>query len=719
MTWDKGQVAGKTFHLSLATCHRQMKLSIVTEAPSWYILLCILAGGIYAGVLYFRDAKLNEVSGFLRGTMATFRFIVVFFLAFLLMSPLLKTIFREVEKPIIVIAQDESESILLGKDSAFNKNEFPKKMQALIDQLGDKYDVKTYGFGDHFREKTEFAFKDKLTDFSSLFDELDTRYADRNLGAIIIASDGIYNQGQSPVYAAERIKAPVFTIAMGDTTIHKDLVLTKVVHNRIAFLGNTFPVEVVVDAHRLENTKSTLTISKGGQVLASQPISIGTDPFTQTIPLELTAASTGLQKYTVALSVVDGESNVQNNKQDIFIDVLDGREKVLIVGAVPHPDIGALKEAIESNDNYQVETYVLSDFNKPVSQYNLAILHNIPSDNAAGQKLLSDLAAAKIPTFYVTGAQGNFRSFNGLNTGITVQVNSSRSNESEAVPNTDFPLFNLSEQTINYIPKFPAVLTAFGNFKSSPAVIPLLKQKIGALKTDYPLWVFSQQGERKVGIFIGEGLWKWRLHDFADHGNHDIFNELIGKTVQYLSVREDKSFFRITAKTNFLENEPVQFEAEVYDQSYELINTPDVTMDIIDESGKRFPYIFSRTGNGYRLDAKQMAVGEYKYEAKVKVGEKSYTQSGSFSVSPLLIEIANSTADHQVLFNLSKRHNGEMFAADNFDKLASVLNAREDIKPVIYNPKKLIDLINLWWIFGLLMLLLSVEWFLRKRHGAY
>jgi hypothetical protein len=696
-----------------------MKLSIITEAPAWYLLFCILAGLVYAGVLYYREARLKEISLWLRSVMGVFRFIVVFFLAFLLMSPLLKTIFREVEKPVIVIAQDESLSMTMGKDSSFNKNDYPKKIEALKEALGDKFNVVTYGFGDKFREGASFTYKDKITDFSVLFDELETRYADRNLGAVIIASDGIYNQGQSPVYAAEKIIAPIFTIAMGDTTVHKDLILTKVIHNGIAFLGNTFPLDVVVNAHRGLNAKSTLTVSKGGQVLFSKPVDINADPFTQTIPVELLASNAGLQRYTVALTVIDGENNVLNNKQDIFIDVLDGRQKILIVGAAPHPDLGALKMAIESNDNYQAETYVLSDFDKQVSPYNLAILHNIPSETAQGQKLLADLAAAKIPVFYITGAQSRFTSFNALGTGVNVQINGLRPNESEAVPVTDFPYFNLSQEAINYMPKFPAVLTPFGTFTTSPAVTTFARQKIGSLKTDYPLWVFSQQGERKVSVFLGEGLYKWRLHDFADHGNHDIFNELIGKTIQFLSVREEKSFFRVTTKSNYLENEPVQFEAEVYNQSYELINSSVVTMDIIDEKGTRYPNTFSRTGKGYRLGDRMFAVGEYKYEARTKVGDKTYTHNGRFSVSPLLVEIANTTADHQVLYNLSKRHNGELFQPNNLEKLAQTLNAREDIKPVIYNTKKLVDIINLWWIFALLIALLSLEWFIRKRHGAY
>ncbi|MBI3510665.1 MAG: hypothetical protein HY064_08370 [Bacteroidetes bacterium] len=696
-----------------------MKFSIVTEAPRWYTLLCVLCGIAYALVLYFRDKRLSEVSRRLKIAMAILRGTVISILAFLLLSPLLKTIFREVQKPVIVIAQDASGSLLLGKDSAFNKKEFPEKLDALIAALSEKYDVQTYSFGDHFREKTDFSFKDKLTDFSTMFDELQTRYSDRNLGAVIVASDGIYNEGQSPVYAAEQIRAPVFSIALGDTTIRKDLVLTKVVHNRIAFLGNTFPLEVVVDAHRCNGSASTLTVSKGGQILFSQPVNINSDPFNTTIPIQLTATNAGMQHYVVALSVLDDESNIHNNAEDIFIDVLDSREKILIVGATPHPDMGALKESIESNDNYEVESYLLDDFDQPVSKYNLVILHSIPSDNAQGQKLLSDLAAAKIPVFYITGSLNRYQQFNALGTGVTINVNSSNANDCEAVPVNDFPLFNLSDEARNYIPRFPAVKTPFGNFQSKPSVIPLLKQKIGSLKTDYPLWVFSQQGDRKVSVFVGEGFWQWRLHDFADHQNHDIFNELIGKTVQYLSVRDDRSFFRVSVKNNFLENEPVLFDAEVYNQSYELINTSEVSIDIIDESGKRYQGIFTPTAHAYHYDARQWKVGQYKYEAKTKVGDKIYTQSGTFSVSPLLIETANSTADHQVLFDLCAKHNGTMVLPGEMQKLVEILNARDDIKPVIYNPKKLVDLINVWWIFALLLFLLSLEWFMRKRHGAY
>ena len=209
------------------------------------------------------------------------------------------------------------------------------------------------------------------------------------------------------------------------------------------------------------------------------------------------------------------------------------------------------------------------------------------------------------------------------------------------------------------------------------------------------------------------------MQDFALHSNHNLFDELISKTVQYLSVKADKSFFKVLTKNNFLENEPIAMEAEVYNESYELINEPEVSITITNSDNKKFPFTFSKTSTAYRLNAGMMPVGEYKFEAKVKVGEKLYTQHGEFSVSALQLELTNTIADHQMLYSLAKKHNGELVYPNELDKLTEKLNSRTDIKSVSYTQNKLSDLINLKWIFFLLLALLSFEWFMRKRNGAY
>jgi hypothetical protein len=696
-----------------------LKLSVITEAPSWFILLCLLAGGMYAALLYLRDRKHDGIPKTVLYVLSSLRFLSVTILAFLLLSPLLKTIFREVEKPVIVIATDHSESIVSGKDSAYYQTQLIPELDKLEAALSEKFTVVRYSFGDHFSEGEDSAFTHKETDFSTVFDELETRYSNRNLGAVILASDGIFNRGLSPVYSSAWLKSPLFAIALGDTTVKKDIFIPEVNHNSIAFLGNKFPVEIIVSANKAAGENATVTLSKGGQTIYTQRITPDKESFTATVPVELEATAVGIQKYTAVVSGIDGEENVVNNRYDFFVEVLDSRQKILIVAAAPHPDIAALKLSIESNDNYQVTTGILGEFTEPVNKYNLAILHSIPSETAPGQKLLSDLSAAGVPVWYITGAQSRYTQFNQLGTGLDIQVSGSRANDCQPVLVKDFPLFSLSEQVTDFIPQLPIVSVPFAQFTTTTGVTTLMKQKIGNLTTDFPLWVFSEQQGRKISVFAGEGIWKWKMTDYAAHGTHEIFDELIGKTIQYLSLQEERSFLRVTSPTSKPENEEIQFSAEVYNQSYELIQTPDVFLKITDEKGTEYKYTFSKTGRAYQLNAGMNSPGEYEWEATTKVGNETYTKKGKFVVTQLMAERSVTTANHRVLFNLAESHNGQLVYPDGIQSLAGIIQAREDIKPVVYNPKKLIELVQMWWIFAILLGLLTLEWFIRKRQGAY
>lgn len=693
-----------------------MYMNIVFEYPSWFVLFCILAGFAYAFVLYRKDKKLAETPLWIVRLMAIFRFSAVTILCFLLLSPLIKTLDRTVEKPIIIVAQDNSESLVVGKDSTFIKTEYKQKLNKLIEALGDKYEVRAYSFADQLRElpsADSLRFNEKQTDMSDLFREIETRYSNRNVGAVIVASDGLYNKGASPVYTSSKINVPVYTIALGDTTVKKDIVLSKVNHNRIAYLGNQFPLEVVVDAKQLKGKTSTLTVKKGEATLFTQIVNFSSDAYTTTISLLLDAKETGLQHYRVSLSTLTEEVSLANNYRDVFVDVLDARQKILILSDAPHPDVAAIKEALMANQNYEVESYTIDAFDKPLGKYNLVILNQLPSARTPASKILSEINASTIPVWSLSGASAL------LKRDLSMASSASKTNEVEPVLDENFPLFTISEELRKAIKDFPAVTAPFGSYQTDNNSNVLLYQRIGIVDTKTPLMLFNTVGENKVAVFTGEGLWKWRLQDFATHNNHDLFNEFVSKTVQYLSVKVDKSFFRVITKNNFYENEAIEMEAEVYNDSYELINTADVTMVFSNAENKKFNFGFGKTSNAYRLNAGMLPVGEYKFDAQVKVGEKVYKQHGEFSVSALQVELTNTTADHQLLYNLAHKHGAEMLFANEMDKLTEKLNAREDIKSVSYTDKKLNDVINLKWIFFVILALISAEWFMRKRNGAY
>jgi hypothetical protein len=693
-------------------------LNIVTEYPGWWVIVCILLGVAYAAILYYRERS-GDLPLSLKRMLAVFRAVTIAVIAFLLLNPLLKSVFTTTEKPVIILAQDNSRSLLIGKDSAYYRKEYPGRFRKLANQLEKDYQVRIYSFGDKVRPDVDFSFAERQTDISSLFDELLTNYSNRNVGAMLLASDGLYNKGLNPLYASAAIKFPVYTLALGDTAVQKDIFIRKVNFNRMAYLGNSFPVEVKIGAHLCGGMKSVLTVTDGQGTVFSQNLSIPDDNFSQTIRIRLDAKKEGLQRYRIRIAALENEISTANNVQDIFIDVLDSKQKVLMLSLSPHPDIAAIREAIESNFNYQVDYFPVNKFTGQVGEYNLLILHQLPGKGKMAANVIAAAKKNKIPVLYILGSQSDFTAFNRQEAGIRIMAEENSFNEAVPVLNEDFALFTIDDKIRNAADNFPPLIAPFGEYKVLTSANALFYQKIQSLVTNYPLVLFSQTLNEKSGVIAGEGIWRWRLEDYLKTGNHDAFNELITKMVQFLSVKVNKSFFRITGENNFMENQPVEFDAEVYNQSYEPVNEPEVEMKITNSQGKNFDYVFSKTADAYHLNAGVLPVDNYTYKAKVRVGDMLYTVSGEFTVSPLNIELVNTIADHTLLYQLAVKHDGKMLQLQEMDAFPEILKKREDIKTITYTEKRYKDLVNIPWVLLLILGLLATEWFVRKYNGSY
>ena len=657
--------------------------------------------------------------------MGVIRFVSVSIIAFLLLSPLIKSVTKSFDNPVILIVQDNSQSILLCSDSVYYRMEYIKSLNNLYHNLAENYDVKAYTFGEQFRgldgdfsNQTDF-FEEKLTDFSILFKEIENRYDNQNVGAMIIATDGIYNKGLDPLYAMNNFDFPVYTLALGDTNLRKDIILSSVNYNKIAYLGNKFPVEVIIKANELNGNRSKLSISRGSKVIFSKYIDFTDDNFVQSVLVEIEAEESGLQRYRVRLSPLEEEVSTDNNRVDMFIDILDTRQRILLLYDAPHPDVSALKQAIASNYHYQVEEYPAKDFFGSVSAYDLIILHQIPALNKPYSGILSNINSAQIPVLFILSSGSGIASFNQLNTGLTINIQHANYNEAMPAINNDFVLFELAGETKKMLELAPPLIAPFGQYKLLPTTNVLLHQRIGKVATEIPLLLFNQEQDRRTGIIAGEGIWRWRLFNYSQSEDHQAFNEFINRIIQYLSVREDKRYFRIISKNRFFENEAVKLNAEVYNKSYELINAPDVELEILDVEHNRFSYAFGRKGKGYILDAGIFPVGSYSYTARVTVGDDIYTEQGEFLVESMIIEKINTVANHNLLFNLARKGDGEMLFPQQMEQFNDLFQQRGDIKTITFSQKRYNELTNIIWVLIIIIGLLSVEWFIRKYLGSY
>lgn len=652
--------------------------------------------------------------------LALLRFVAVTVLAIFLLKPLIRTVDRIVEKPIIVIAQDNSSSLVLGPDSSYYKNEYPTQLNELAASFSEDYEVRTYTFGADVEEGLEqIDYSDAATNFSSLSDLLSGNYSNRNLGAIIIGSDGLYNRGRNPLYNLSSLKSPIYTIAMGDTTVRKDLLISEVRNNRIAYLGNRFPVEVQVDARQLAGQKANLVVSRNGEKLAVQELSFEED-FDQTaIPLILEADKVGLQRYSITLSRLDGEVTYANNSRDVFIDVLDSRQKILILAANPHPDIAALRTALKTNENYDVEAFPVNDFKGDIQDYSMVIFHQLPNGSAEGNEVIRKVKEEEISALYIVGAKTDQQDFNALGTGIELQAYRGGLTELQAGFEANFKLFGISEDMKALSKKLPPLSSPSPDVEFSSGVQSLFTQKIGQIETGKPLLSFFQSADQKVAVLLGEGVWRWGLTDYQSNGNKELFNEIWLKTVQYLSLKKDKSQFRVKGPENVLETDRLIFEAELYNESYEAVTDAEVKLSIRNSEDQEYTYTFSKNGTSFRLDAGQLPVGEYTFKATADRGGTSYTDEGQFVINELKLEEVRTVADHQLLNQLSVKSGGKMYDATSLEGLVEDIRNSGQINSTSYEESNLSDLINLKWILFVLLSLLSIEWLLRKRNGSY
>jgi hypothetical protein len=694
-------------------------MNIIFQYPTWFVLICIAVGLLYAFGMYYKDSRFGEQTKKLNPVLGTLRFLTVTIICLLLLDPVMRATITEKKAPIVVLAQDNSQSLLQSMDS-LKRKEYKDKMETLKQNLAGKYDLKVYSFGDEVREGLDYTYSDKVTNISRFLEEIYDMYSNQNLGTVIMASDGIFNQGNNPIYIGGKLNVPIFSIALGDTAAKKDLVLKKVYNNQIAYLGDKFTIQVDIAAINCSGNNSRLSVSRGGRTLYDSPIILDNNDFFVTKEIILDADVAGVQRYTVAISSVPGEVTTANNVKEIYIDVLDARQRILLLAESPHPDIAALRRMITANKNYEVELAYAGKMKESAAKYDFVVLHQLPSKKNPVSDVINIIKTQKIPHWYIVGTLSDLSAFNQAQSLMTINGRINQTNDVEGVLNPNFKSFTLNEKLGDNIFKFPPITTPFGDFKVRADAEILLTQKIGTVNTNFPLLAIGEERGVKMAVLGGEGIWKWRIFDHMQRKNFDLFDELTSKIIQYLGTKEDKRRFRAFASSNlYSENEKIVIDAELYNENYERINEPDAVLEITNEEGKKFPYTFNRSANAYTLNAGMFPAGIYKYEAKTSHKGEILKAGGQFTVQAIQLELFETSADHRLLNLLSSKNGGELVYPDNMDKLAELINAKGFAKPVLYDTVKTQSLIHLKWIFFLLLFLLSLEWFLRRYFGAY
>ena len=687
---------------------------LIFEYSPLFIIICIALGIGYAFILYRAkhawSKKINQGLFLLRA-------VLVALLAFLLIGPILKLTNNIFEKPTMVFLVDNSLSVTETLDS-LERQKIREQISKASKSIGDAgYEVVIRNLS---AKDEALIFNQPNSDLTGAIRSVTSDYEGKNLASIVLLSDGIYNSGASPLYSPLRI--PINTIGLGDTTQRTDLVLKNLAFNKIAYQGNKYPLRAEVQSLRLINQEVKVSVFQTGKLLAQQIKNSGNKSMLS-FDFQLEANEKGLQQILVVVEPHSLEANKKNNRSSAFIEVVEGKKKILVIAPAPHPDLKALRSVIEKNSNYEFILHIpgVQEVEASLLQpgkADLVIFHEVLDKQRKTTALYTRLSKGPSSLMVIISKGTDVRSLaaNGI---PLVFENSSQWDDVTPIINPIFKDFGFAENVSNSFSKYPPVAVPFGKFTFPANASSLLYQRIGNVTTDRPLILTYDDNERKTGVIISDGIWRWRLNEFLESEKTVVFDEVFSKLIQYLSSQEDKRKFRsFPIQNEFTDSEQVTFESQIYNDLYEQVYGNKVDLKITDQNGKvtSYNYITSPGGSRYRMGA--MSEGVFHYEVSAILDGKREAVRGEFLVTAQNIESQNLTADFGLLRKLAVGTGGKFYTANQFDQLTNDLTKAE-ARSLIHSEDSFNPLINLKWVFFLLLLIVSAEWFLRKFLGAY
>lgn len=658
-------------------------------------------------------------------------------LAFLLLEPLWRMTQIEVENPVAVIVMDESTSVLQNLDSTESKDRLRQlvpELEAALQAQG--METEAFGFSDQLnaRETDQWPTVDwngEQTDLDAAIRDVQNRFENRNLAAIILATDGLFNRGAHPEFSASWPSAPLFTIGLGDTTHVRDRWIDRLDHNRIAYLGNTFPVQTLIQSQGLAGEPAEISIWQGGEMLVRDIWTPSTDREARQFDFTLPTREIGAQRYQLRCAINSRESRSENNRMTFYVEVLESKQKVVLLGRTVHPDIGAITEALTANANYEVRVFLANQPNTDpktaldaASNADVIIAHDLTRSSSSSQAWANWVEQSEKPTWWMFASDDDIEWVQShASLGLTMDASDGLTQRHQARLSDGFDLFDISKDMSESFLSWPPIRGPLGAVTLSPAWTPLFYRQLGPLQTTQAFWAFRDAPQTPRAVFcIGEGWWNWRMREYGQNNDHSAFEQLILRTTQFLAADGDQSRFRVKVPRRIKADERLVYSAEVYDATMAPAIGADASLQVTADDGTVFPQSFTEKNGRYTLDAGRLPPGSYSWTARCTMDQAVMEVTGNVIVEALHAERSSKPADHHLLLRLAKKHGGTFLGTPNNEtaQLAAQSVVEAGIpNPILHEQVRLDDLIQWPWILVLLLSVLSMEWLIRRLKLGY
>lgn len=654
---------------------------------------------VYFQYLYKVKSRTNTVL-----FLAFLRFLTIVGVLLLLINPILSFSSLVIQNTPLPIVVDNSSSIA-NLNAAQSIVTIHKQLISNED-LNSKFDVQSYQFDSELKRSNIFNFNGKQTNIEVIAKDLKSIYRNKSY-PVLLLSDGNQTTGSDYAFCFEPT-TEVNPIIIGDTTTFPDLRIEQINTNKYAFLKNTFPIELFLSYTGSKSVSTELQILQNNKIISKQNVFFSASNKSSIQTIMLPANQVGLQVYQAVLVAKIKEKNTYNNKKNFAVDVIDQKSEIAIFSAINHPDIGALKRAIETNAQRKVTILKPNEIDN-LENYNALIFYQ---PTAVFKPLFLKAKTINSNSLIITGTSTDFTFLNQNQDYFEFNM-SSQKEDFSADFNSDFNLFET--ENIGF-ENFPPLQNPFGTITEKGIYSTVLYSRIRTVSTKSPLLVLIEKSNNRAAFLMGENSWKWRLQSHLKNQSFDDYDRFVDKTVQFLVSNNSRKSLVVNHENFYYSNDNIEITAQYFNKNYEFDSKAQLSITLENKKTKDLKrYDLLKGTSNFKVILDGLPSGNYKFKVEEFASKNSYT--GSFEIIEFDIERQFTSPNVSKLKQLALQTKGQIYSPNQIEKLIEKLVNDEQYKPIQKEIIKKVPLIDWKILLPFLILFLALEWFIRKYNG--
>ena len=741
------------------------------------VLVVLLA----IATLYFSWSSIKSITPTAkRLLLITLRFAAAVLIVLLLLQPQIeqKEVLKLKNKVVCLL--DNSKSMTLkGGDTGISRfqlvADFFKDNASFIEELQNNFDVDFLSFSDTTKEISSDDIKNGLvldgtnTDIARILKLLKKRYEGKSVKGYLVFSDGAdtvefpssINKLEIISNLAKDLSAPFFTFSPGGNMEVRDIAISNISYDSFTFVRSPWKADVTVKILGYKDLKLPITLKQGNDIISSKVLNTGEESELH-IDLSFTPYTTGTFLYTISIPVQSHEAITENNQVSFQVKVVRDKIRIMHVCGRPSWDERFLRRVLKSDPNIDLISFFILRTPTDVSEARNDELSLIPFpvDELFTQALSSfdlvifqnfDYRPYDTSFFRFSHYLNNLQKFVTEQGGGFMMIGGDISFSQGGYDGTEIedilPVNLYTEKDSIDTSRLKGVITNDGlkhpitilddNADRNIAIWKDLPELDGCnvttqLKSDaVPLVIFPAKGNpplisvRDVGLgrcmaITTDSLWRWNFLSVGKGGSNRHYIKFWQNAIKWLIKDPTLNPIRITVnKETFLPDEEVQIKIEVLGRNYQPMEGVQLDIDITNEFSGESIFVAKATtdSNGqYKFTIKNNREGYYIVKALAKKDNDEIGQDYTvFNIALESKEFKDTSIRRDILAKLSEVSGGKHFdlPTKNIEEKLSIKNP-SIVKLV---GKRQISLWDNGYVFMMILAIVSIEWWIRKRSG--